>query len=148
MKDYLQGSLTATTFGTPLSFRLSHLMAQISVTLKPGIGYTAEDLSQNVTVHLYGLHTLTNEGVETDGTLILSKEAASSPLKMNKAAEANAEGNFTYTALVAPQTIVQGNLVARHHPHCTGGGQNDTRQPELRLPCGKQRVRLPCRTEQ
>lgn len=113
VKDYLQGSLTATTFGTPLSFRLSHLMAQISVTLKPGIGYTAEDLSQNVTVHLYGLHTLTNEGVETDGTLILSKEAASSPLKMNKAAEANAEGNFTYTALVAPQTIVQGNLVAR-----------------------------------
>ena len=80
-------------------------MAQISVTLKPGIGYTAEDLSQNVTVHLYGLHTLTDEGVETDGTLILSKEAASSPLKMNKAAEANAEGNFTYTALVAPQTM-------------------------------------------
>lgn len=112
VKDYLQATLTGSPFGRPLSFRLKHLMAQAAVTLKPGTGYTADDLARNATVYLYGLHTLTDAGVAVDGTLTLSPAPASAALKMIAAKQTDADGNRTHTALIAPQAIAHGETVA------------------------------------
>lgn len=112
VKDYLQATLTDIRFGAPLNFTLQHLMAQTAVTLKPGTGYTAQDLAENATVYLHGLHTLTDAGVSVDGTLTPSPAPAATPLKMIPATKPDADGNRTHTALIAPQEIAAGETVA------------------------------------
>jgi len=88
-------------------------MAQVGITLKPGTGYTAQYLADHATLHLHGLRTLADDGVALDGTLTPSPAPASAPLKMTRAAQPGADGTYTYTALVAPQTIAKGDIVAR-----------------------------------
>lgn len=136
VKDYLQATLSGIRFGAPLSFELRHLMAQTSVTLKPGTGYTAADLAENATVLLHGLHTLTDAGVSIDGTLTLSPAPADTPLKMIRATQTDTEGNRTHTALIAPQEIAAGETVAAINVSCTEAGQTTTHTYFYRAPEG------------
>lgn len=120
VKDYLGGTTGDVAFGSPIAFGLSHLMAQISITVKPGTGY--EDVAPaDITASLNNLKQLKSMGI--DGTF--TSEAADAPLKLVLAEEPKAKGKtaagkaiaaeaakaYTATALVVPQTLAKGTLL-------------------------------------
>ncbi len=105
VKDYLGGITKDVTFGSPITFGLSHLMAQIDFTLKPGTGY--EDVAPaDITASLNNLKQLKSMGI--DGTF--TSEAADAPLKL-MLTDATTGKAYTATALIVPQTLAKGTLL-------------------------------------
>lgn len=115
VKDYQRGTVSGVTLGNELSFTLSHLMAQVSVTVKPGKGY--EDATAgDITVSLNNLKKLTHIG--TDGILTLDDATGALTLGNLTEEDGGSGGNgnggsksFTATALIAPQTVVAGTVL-------------------------------------
>lgn len=106
VKDYQGGKASDVTFGNELSFSLSHLMAQVSVTVKPGEGYEGATAS-DITVSLNNLKKLAHIG--TDGTLTL--DDATGALTLGNPTEDSGGKSFTATALIAPQTVAAGTVL-------------------------------------
>ena len=106
VKDYQGGKASDVTFGNELSFSLSHLMAQVSVTVKPGEGYE-DATASDITVSLNNLKKLAHIG--TDGILTLND--ATGALTLGNPTEDSGGKSFTATALIAPQTVAAGTVL-------------------------------------
>lgn len=115
VKDYQGGKASDVTFGNELSFTLSHLMAQVSVTVKPGEGYE-DATASDITVSLNNLKKLAHIG--TDGILTLDDATGAltlgNPTEDGGGSGGNGNGggkSFTATALIAPQTVAAGTVL-------------------------------------
>lgn len=114
VKDYQGGKASDVTFGNELSFSLSHLMAQVSVTVKPGEGYE-DATASDITVSLNNLKKLAHIG--TDGILTLNDATGAltlgNPTEDGGGSGDNGGGgkSFTATALIAPQTVAAGTVL-------------------------------------
>lgn len=116
VKDYQGGTVSGVTLGNELSFTLSHLMAQVSVTVKPGKGYE-DAMAGEITVSLNNLKKLTH--INTDGTLTLDDATGALTLDNPTEDDGGGSGNngnagnksFTATALIAPQAVTAGTVL-------------------------------------
>lgn len=112
-KDFLAGTTTA-AFGKPISFSgadgaLKHLMAQLTVVLKPGTGYTAEALKQAKVVLVKGYSVLA--GSFTDSGFDLFAPAENDlELSINTADDASIALN---TLTLCPQQWEKGTLILK-----------------------------------
>lgn len=86
-----------------VSLMARHLMSQMSITLVPGNGFTTTTLrAADISVRINGVKT--SSTVNIAKATVSAQGAASSvtPLKT---------GEFTYKALIVPQSVAEGNLI-------------------------------------
>lgn len=100
-KDYLYASLKDLNYGDDLNFKLDHIMGQLVVKLKAGIGYTLADLS-NV--------TLTWADVKELDKVELTSKGYTAKMKTTTKAVTLSKGTATtdhipFTAIIAPQDL-------------------------------------------
>ena len=79
--DYLTGSAANVSFGSAVNLKMQHAMAQVSVNLLPGAGYTAESLKAALKtsfMNMKGLKSITlNGGVTLSDSYASITDAAS-----------------------------------------------------------------------
>jgi len=112
-KDYLTGKTDA-AFGTAINFSgdnaLTHLMSRLNIILKPGTGYTAEDMERAEVSLLKGYSVI--ETTPTPGADFTTTEAATNlSLVHATEAESDKDNAILNTLTLCPQTWAQGTVL-------------------------------------
>lgn len=115
-KDYMAGTTTA-TFGSAVRFSgdnaLTHLMSRLTIFLKPGTGYTADDMKR-ATVSLLKGYTVTEAGPAPGAGFTTTKATKDLIPTHNTEAEAADVGNaraVLNTLTLCPQSWPQGAAI-------------------------------------